>query len=145
MMVCSSHALSWRQYAGNDSIYTFTFEYEQRPECPVCGGESITAMVGRDWTLEQFVEWLSTHQALYVSLLLPLWQRRDGLISSQIKKPSISYATGQPLFYQAPPQMHELTKGNLDKLVVDLIGDGDEVVVTDPALPFTLNVVIKYQ
>jgi len=71
--------------------------------------------------------------------------RRDGLISSQIKKPSISYATGQPLFYQAPPQMHELTKGNLDKLVVDLIGDGDEVVVTDPALPFTLNVVIKYQ
>ena len=71
--------------------------------------------------------------------------RRDGLISSQIKKQSISYATGQPLFYQAPPQMHELTKGNLDKLVVDLIGDGDEVVVTDPALPFTLNVVIKYQ
>jgi hypothetical protein len=29
--------------------------------------------------------------------------------------------------------------------MVDLVGEGDEVVVTDPALPFTLNVVIKYQ
>lgn len=38
-----------------------------------------------------------------------------------------------------------MTKGNLEKLVVDLVGEGDEVVVTDPALPFTLNVVIKYE
>ena len=37
-----------------------------------------------------------------------------------------------------------MTKGNLDKLVVDLVGEGDEVVVTDPALPFTLNVIIKF-
>jgi hypothetical protein len=29
--------------------------------------------------------------------------------------------------------------------MVDLVSEGDEVVVTDPALPFTLNVVIKYQ
>jgi hypothetical protein len=71
--------------------------------------------------------------------------RKSKLTNSQIKKPSISYASGQPLFYQAPPQLHEMTKGNLDKLVVDLVGEGDEVVVTDPALPFTLNVVIKYE
>jgi ubiquitin-activating enzyme E1 C len=66
------------------------------------------------------------------------------LKNSQIKKPSISHATGQPLFYQAPPQLYDLTKGNLEKLMVDLVTEGDEVVVTDPALPFTLNVVIKY-
>jgi ubiquitin-activating enzyme E1 C len=70
---------------------------------------------------------------------------RAGLTNSQIKKPSLSYASGQPLFYQAPPQLHDLTKGNLEKLMVDLVSEGDEVVVTDPALPFTLNVVIKYQ
>ena len=29
--------------------------------------------------------------------------------------------------------------------MVDLVSEGDEVVVTDPALPFTLNVVIKYE
>ena len=103
----------------------------------------MTASVGKEWTLEQFVEWLSTHQALYV--LLPIqWTRRARLIHSQIKKPSISYASGQPLFYQAPPQLFEMTKGNLDKLVMDLVGEGDEVVVTDPALPFTLNVIIKF-
>jgi ubiquitin-activating enzyme E1 C len=105
--------------------------------------------VGREWTLEQFVEWLSTHQALYVYLFsfLPHSRRsvREGLTNSQIKKPSLSYASGQPLFYQAPPQLHELTKGNLEKLMVDLVSEGDEVVVTDPALPFTLNVVIKYE
>jgi hypothetical protein len=98
--------------------------------------------------LEQFVEWLSTHQALYVYIPLVLsWDCVSGeeLINSQIKKPSLSYASGQPLFYQAPPQLHELTKGNLEKLMVDLVSEGDEVVVTDPALPFTLNVVIKYE
>lgn len=88
--------------------------------------------------------------ALYASGLVRLfssflsWFLAIELINSQIKKPSISYASGQPLFYQAPPQLFEMTKGNLDKLVVDLVGEGDEVVVTDPALPFTLNVVIKY-
>lgn len=63
---------------------------------------------------------------------------------SQIKKPSLAYPTGQPLYFQAPPQLHEMTKPNLDKLVTDLLSEGDEVVVTDPALPFTLNVVVKY-
>lgn len=72
-------------------------------------------------------------------------KKKRELMYSQIKKPSISYASGQPLFYQAPPQLYDLTKGNLDKLVVDLVKEGDEVVVTDPALPFTLNVVIKYE
>lgn len=117
----------------------------------MCGGESLTASVGKEWTLEQFVEWLSTHQALYVySHVSPYLLSRyeveyGGLTDSQIKKPSLSYASGQPLFYQAPPQLHDLTKGNLEKLLVDLVSEGDEVVVTDPALPFTLNVVIKYQ
>jgi ubiquitin-activating enzyme E1 C len=77
--------------------------------------------------------------------LTKICNRRGGLTNSQIKKPSLSYPSGQPLFYQAPPQLHELTKGNLEKLMVDLVSQGDEVVVTDPALPFTLNVVIKYE
>jgi ubiquitin-activating enzyme E1 C len=37
-----------------------------------------------------------------------------------------------------------MTRPNLNKLVTDLVSEGDEVVVTDPALPFTLNVVIKF-
>lgn len=39
-------------------MYALTFDYEKREDCPVCGGESITAEIGRDWTLERLVEWL---------------------------------------------------------------------------------------
>ena len=57
--------MSSLKYTGNDSIYTYTFEHEQRPECPVCGGESVSADVGRDWTLERLLEWLEARQDLY--------------------------------------------------------------------------------
>lgn len=52
------------QYVGNDSLYTFTFEHEKRPDCPVCGGESVTAEVGKDWTLEKLVSWIEDRQEL---------------------------------------------------------------------------------
>lgn len=62
----------------------------------------------------------------------------------QISRPSLAYANGKPLYYQAPPALHEATKANLDKLVKELVVDGDEVVVTDPTLPFTLTVTVNY-
>lgn len=49
---------------GNDSLYTFTFEHEKRPDCPVCGGESVTAEIGKDWTLEKLVTWIEERQEL---------------------------------------------------------------------------------
>ena len=52
------------QYVGNDSVYTYTFQHEQRPDCPVCGGEAMTVQVRKDWTLEQLVEYLSARQDL---------------------------------------------------------------------------------
>jgi ubiquitin-activating enzyme E1 C len=49
------------------------------------------------------------------------------------------------LFFQAPPQLHEATKPNLEKLVSDLlVEEGPELVVTDPNLPFSLGVSIKF-
>lgn len=53
-------------YVGNDSVYSLTFEADKRDDCPVCGGESIEVDVGRDWTLERFVEALTERQDLYV-------------------------------------------------------------------------------
>lgn len=117
---------NYMMYTGNDSVYTFTFEHEKRPECPVCGGESITAEVGKDWTLEKLVDWLAARQDL------------------QIQRPSLAYSTGHPLFFQAPPQLHEKTKPNLEKLVADLVEEGSELVVTDPGLPFSLTVEVNY-
>lgn len=52
------------KYVGNESVYTYTFEHEQRLDCPVCGGESLVAEVKRDWTLQQLIESLSQRQDL---------------------------------------------------------------------------------
>lgn len=61
----------------------------------------------------------------------------------QIKKPSLSGPKG-PLFFQAPKQLYEATKGNLEKSVGEVLQDGDQVNVTDRALPFTLTLKIKF-
>lgn len=45
-------------------MYTFTFEHEKRPDCPVCGGESISVTVGRDWKLEKLLEWIELRDDL---------------------------------------------------------------------------------
>lgn len=47
------------QYNGSDSLFTHTFESDKEKDCPVCGGESISAKIGKDWILERFVEWLA--------------------------------------------------------------------------------------
>ncbi|KAF7964682.1 hypothetical protein HWV62_4191, partial [Athelia sp. TMB] len=34
---------------GTDGVYSYTFEYEQRVECPVCGGKFIDVVVAGDF------------------------------------------------------------------------------------------------
>lgn len=57
-------------YIGTDGVYTYTFEHEKRPECPVCGGEAMDVHVGADWTLERLIEWLVEKQDMCVHSLL---------------------------------------------------------------------------
>jgi len=49
-------------YTGDDSLYTFTFELEQKPDCTVCGGESASIEVRGDVTLNDFIEQLKGDQ-----------------------------------------------------------------------------------
>lgn len=51
-------------FTGNDSVYTYTFEHEKRPECPVCGGESRPVDVKPDTPLEYILEFLLETQDL---------------------------------------------------------------------------------
>ena len=92
----------------------------------MCGGETIVAEVGKDWTLEKLVDWIGVQQEF------------------QITRPSLAYSGGRPLFFQAPPALYESTKANLEKLVSDLVQEGEELTVTDPKLPFNLSVAIKF-
>jgi ubiquitin-activating enzyme E1 C len=64
--------------------------------------------------------------------------------NSQCKKPSLT-TERKKLYYQAPTQLNEQTKPNLKKRLGELLESGEEVAVTDPALPFSLrlNIIFK--
>lgn len=59
-----------RQYSGTEGVYTYTFEYQQRPECPVCGGEVTEMQEPSDETLEDFIEKLKAQPSVYVYLVV---------------------------------------------------------------------------
>src|SRR6266436_1996000 len=50
---------------GTDGVYSYTFEHERRPECPVCGGESVEILISRDWTVDRLIEMLVEKQDMY--------------------------------------------------------------------------------
>ncbi|KAL4400919.1 NEDD8 activating enzyme [Malassezia pachydermatis] len=115
---------NYMMYAGNDGMYTYTFEYAKRVDCPVCGGESRTITLASTDTLAHLVDLL-----------------RD-LPDIQCKRPTISSEKG-PLYYAAPPALEEATRPNLDKTLAELHLRADDVVsVADPAWPFVLSVVL---
>lgn len=49
---------NYMMYTGNDGVYTFTFEHQKKPECPVCGNASMTASFDPEMKLEDLIEWL---------------------------------------------------------------------------------------
>lgn len=55
---------NYMMYTGNEGVYTYTFQHEQRPECPVCGGESRDFAVARDWKFDRVLEMLREIQDL---------------------------------------------------------------------------------
>ncbi|UZJ55495.1 hypothetical protein CBS101457_004815 [Exobasidium rhododendri] len=117
---------NYMMYTGNDSVYTYTFEHEKRPDCPVCGGESRELVCRPDTLLEGILDWLRETQDL------------------QLKRPSLNGPNG-PLFYQAPPSLRDSTITNLGKTLSQLnLSDGDEIAVTDTALPFQLSLLIHF-
>lgn len=66
------------------------------------------------------------------------------LLPRQIKRPSLSSARSGPLYYQAPPQLEQATRPNLEKTCGELLEEGDEITVTDAGLPFQLTLLIRF-
>jgi len=112
-------------YMGMDGVYSYTFQHQQRPECPVCGGEVVEMSVGKEWTVDRFME--------------ALMERQD----IQIKKPSLSSGATQ-IYFQAPPQLEAATRPNLEKKLSELVPDGGDVTVTSRTLPFNLSLRVTY-
>lgn len=125
---CAPYLSNYMMYTGDSDsgLYTYTFEAEKKEDCPVCGNIAQTITIDPNTKLEDFLAGLA--------------ERAE----AQLKKPSIS-AQGKTLYMQAPPSLEAQTRANLSRRMGELIGDGDEVGISDPAftIQFKFKLVFK--
>ncbi|KAL9611548.1 MAG: hypothetical protein Q9167_003832 [Letrouitia subvulpina] len=119
---CNPFLTNYMMYSGDEGIYTYTFEHDQKPDCPVCGSVSKTLSVNPNITLQEFIE--------------SLGERAE----AQLKKPTLR-TERKSLYFQTPASLEEQTRVNLSKKIYELVDDGEEVAVSDPA--FAINFKFK--
>ena len=113
-------------YTGDNSIYTYTFGHKRKPDCPVCGNLPKNLSVRRDLTLGELVESFAERP------------------EAQLKKPNLR--TGEKsLFYSTPEGLRKQTEANLEKKLSDLVEEGEEIAVSDPAFTIDFRYKIQYE
>lgn len=117
---CNPFLTNYMMYAGEEGVYTYTFEAEKKPDCPVCGELARKLNVDPNMTLGEFID--------------SLGERAE----AQLKKPSMR-TEEKTLYQRFPPQLEEMTRPHLGKKLADLIEDGEEVAVSDPAYTTTFR------
>lgn len=118
---------NYMMYSGNDSIYTYTFNHEKKPDCPVCGDQARPLEVNPNKLLQELVDSFAARP------------------EAQLKKPSIR-AEGKSLYMQSIPSLEEQTRPNLQKTLIELsLEDGQAITVTDPAFPTQFNFYLKFK
>lgn len=55
-------------YTGNDGVYTYTFQHQKKPDCPVCGNMALSTELDPEMTLEELIDWLKEKPDMYVTL-----------------------------------------------------------------------------
>ena len=112
-------------YMGSEGIYSHTFVYEQKPNCPVCTAHTHHLSLPSMTTLSSLLQQLC-----------------DG--EFRLKAPSIT-SSSKTLYMRKPVALEKATRGNLDKPLKELMMSGEELVVTDPVLPDTsLGLVVNF-
>ncbi|KAL2847665.1 hypothetical protein BJX68DRAFT_239491 [Aspergillus pseudodeflectus] len=111
---CNPFLENYMMYAGEEGVYTYTFEAEKKSDCPVCGNLARKLTVNGDFTLEEFIEMLGERP------------------EAQLKQPSLR-TEEKTLYQRFPPQLEEQTRANLKLKLRDLLTSGQEVAVSDPA------------
>lgn len=116
---CSQSLNTYMMYMGSSGVYSHTFVYERKMDCPACTTTVQKTTVTKKTTLNQLLQTL-----------------RDGDL--RLKAPSVTAAeSGQTLYMRKPPALEMATRPNLDKALSSLISEGEELTVTDPMLPDT--------
>ncbi|KAJ5759196.1 hypothetical protein N7520_006352 [Penicillium odoratum] len=111
---CNPYLDNYMMYAGEEGVYTYTFEAEKKADCPVCGNLARKMDVDASMTLGEFIESLGEKA------------------EAQLKKPSLR-TEEKTLYQRFPPQLEEHTRPNLRLKLNELVEDGQEVAVSDPA------------
>jgi len=119
---CNPFLQNYMQYTGDAGVYTFNMEFEQMPDCPVCGNLPKDLLVDPSSTLQD--------------LVASFGERTE----AQLKKPTLR-TERTSLYSQAPPSLEEQTRPNLSKKLSDLVVDGEQIAVSDPA--FTIDFKFK--
>ncbi|ORY93285.1 hypothetical protein BCR43DRAFT_507701 [Syncephalastrum racemosum] len=117
---------NYMMYTGNDGIYTYTFQHQRKPDCPVCGNLAQNAELAPTMKLEELLEWLAEKPDI------------------QLKKPSLRTASTS-LYMQAPPPLEAATRPNLEKPLSALIESGETITVTDASLPVSLQLNVTFK
>ncbi|KIX01739.1 uncharacterized protein Z518_09465 [Rhinocladiella mackenziei CBS 650.93] len=126
---CAPFLENYMMYTGDSNesgLYTYTFAAEKKDDCPVCGNLAQNITIDPEITLVEF--------------LASLAERAE----AQLKKPSIR-TEAKTLYVQAPKSLEEQTRPNLMKKMKELVGDGEEVGVSDSAfqISFKFRLVFK--
>jgi NEDD8-activating enzyme E1 len=108
---------TYMMYMGSEGIYSHTFVYEKKEDCPVCTATVRKMTLSPTTTLNELIQQLC-----------------EGDL--RLKSPSMT-TSSKTLYMQKPPPLEQATRPNLDKPVSSLIEVGEEISVTDPVLQNT--------
>lgn len=118
-------ANNYMLYTGDSGVYTYTFEHQKKDDCPVCGNLPQDLEVDKKKTLGELVEDFATRP------------------QTQLKSPNITTAD-KSLFFSTPESLRKSTEKNLDRKVADLLSEGDEMAVSDPAFTINFRFIIRF-
>jgi ubiquitin-activating enzyme E1 C len=126
---CAPYLDNYMMYTGdsnNSGLYAYTFAAEKKDDCPVCGNLAQNMTIDPEMTLADFIASLA--------------ERAE----AQLKKPTIRTAD-KSLYYQAPIALEEQTRPNLVRKMRELVSDGEEVAISDPAFAIDFKFKLNFR
>ncbi|KAI8323150.1 hypothetical protein GQ54DRAFT_121669 [Martensiomyces pterosporus] len=123
--LCNPMLSNYLQFSGDDGVYSYTFEYDKREDCLVCGNKESEVSLSASATLEELIDMLKEDKAF------------------QLRAPSLAFGS-EMLYYQNPESLEKLTRPNLQRSVKDLFASSSTLTVTDPAVPTSLQVTVIF-
>jgi ubiquitin-activating enzyme E1 C len=125
---CSQTLNTYMMYMGSEGVYSHTFVYERKEDCPVSSYKVRTLTVLTTTTLNELLQQLTDSEGKF-----------------RLKAPSLT-ASANILYMQKPPALNAASRPNLDKALSELVDEGEEITVTDPILQHThLSLAVRFK